>query len=485
MLRGRNVLEILSGGVEGPAVRMEDGVLDGCKEDKEELLKEPTPRIGMEFESEEDAFQFYDEYGRIMGFSIRRDYHTKSKKDGLMINRKFVCHKEGQKEKDKRCHTVIQPRRETRTMCGANLYVSFNRDSTKWEVKKFDDAHNHLLHPECACLMSTQSNLCESQGMSIEIADKYVLGRNKLDAKGSSSEECNVIKDKDDGCKEYKEELLKEHTPRIGMEFESEEDAFQFYDEYGRIMGFSIRRDYHTKSKKDGHMTNRKFVCHKEGQKEKDKRCHTVIQRRRETRTMCGANLYISFNRDSTKWEVKKFDDAHNHLLHPECAYSMSTQSNLCESQDTSIEIADKYVLGRNRLDAKGSSSEECNVIKDKDDPKLVIATRFMNLCPRMINLATRSSEYDATYKLVDETIRDLCTKVDNMIIAFSASSSGDHIDMELDVVDPNLQRAKGHARQKSWHERIAKRKKVASRSPPSQGIEKSQDPASVLNSSS
>ncbi|KAL7258174.1 hypothetical protein ACSBR1_004317 [Camellia fascicularis] len=74
---------------------MEDGAL-------EKLANNSMPCVGMEFDSEEGAYDFYNEYGRIMGFSIRRDYHTKSKKDGIMINRKFVCCKEGEKEKDKR-----------------------------------------------------------------------------------------------------------------------------------------------------------------------------------------------------------------------------------------------------------------------------------------------------------------------------------------------------------------------------------------------
>lgn len=317
-----------------------------------------------------------------------------------------------------------------------------------------------------------------------------------------------------EGCVEDDEELLKELTPHIGMEFESEEAAFQFYNEYGRIMGFGIRRDYHTKSKKDGLMINRKFVCHREGEKEKDKRCHIVIQPRREMRTKCSANLYISFNRDSKKWEVKKFDDAHNHL--PDCAYLMSTQRNLYKSQGVNVKIADKFFLGRwrldakgcsseerhvtededHRLDAKGCSSEERSIIEDEDDPKLVKgAMRFRDLCPRMINLAARSSEYDEAYKLVDETIRDLCTKVDNMIIASGVSSSGGHMDVGLDVVDPNLQQAKGlkkraialkgHARLKPWHERIAKREKVVSQSHLTQVIEKPQDHGSVHNSSS
>ncbi|KAI8569201.1 hypothetical protein RHMOL_Rhmol02G0260600 [Rhododendron molle] len=75
----------------------------------------------MEFESKEGAFQFYNEYGRIRGFSInytRLPYEKQ--KDGLLINRRFVCRKEGEKEKDKWHRIVLQPRRDTRTKCSAN-----------------------------------------------------------------------------------------------------------------------------------------------------------------------------------------------------------------------------------------------------------------------------------------------------------------------------------------------------------------------------
>ncbi|KAI8555953.1 hypothetical protein RHMOL_Rhmol05G0215500 [Rhododendron molle] len=58
---------------------MEDDGVEGYIEDNEELLNERTPRIGMEFESEEVAFQFYNEYGGIRGFGIRRDYRPYEK----------------------------------------------------------------------------------------------------------------------------------------------------------------------------------------------------------------------------------------------------------------------------------------------------------------------------------------------------------------------------------------------------------------------
>ncbi|KAL7258368.1 hypothetical protein ACSBR1_004485 [Camellia fascicularis] len=69
---------------------MEVDGLETVIEDNDMLLKEHTPSLETEFELEEIAYQFYNEYGRIMGFSIRWDFHTKSKKDSTMVNRKFV-----------------------------------------------------------------------------------------------------------------------------------------------------------------------------------------------------------------------------------------------------------------------------------------------------------------------------------------------------------------------------------------------------------
>ncbi|XP_028108771.1 protein FAR1-RELATED SEQUENCE 5-like [Camellia sinensis] len=144
---------------------MEDSAL-------EKLANNSMPCVGMEFDSEEGAYEFYNEYGRIVGFSIRRDYHTKSKKDGIMINRKFVCCKKGEKEKDKRYITVKHPQHETRTKCNAFMYISFRRDLSKWVLMKFDDNHNYLLHiPQCTHMMPSQRKLCDAQGINVDVAN--------------------------------------------------------------------------------------------------------------------------------------------------------------------------------------------------------------------------------------------------------------------------------------------------------------------------
>ncbi|KAI8538633.1 hypothetical protein RHMOL_Rhmol09G0119500 [Rhododendron molle] len=151
---------------------MEEDRVEGSIEHNEEFVNECTPCIGMEFESEDVAYRIYCEYERILGFCVRKDYISKSKTDGVMINRKFVCSKEGVKRVDKRTPTTSLGRLETRTNCKAFLYISLDRASLKWTVKRFDETHNHLLHiPETVQMMRNQRGLTESQGITVEIAE--------------------------------------------------------------------------------------------------------------------------------------------------------------------------------------------------------------------------------------------------------------------------------------------------------------------------
>ncbi|XP_028122699.1 protein FAR1-RELATED SEQUENCE 5-like [Camellia sinensis] len=57
----------------------------------------------------------------------------------------------------------------------------------------------------------------------------------------------------------------------LGMEFDSEQSAYEFYNSYGGRVGFSIRKEYAHKSK-TSEITSRTFVCSKEGLRKYDKR---------------------------------------------------------------------------------------------------------------------------------------------------------------------------------------------------------------------
>lgn len=66
-------------------------------------------------------------------------------------------------------------------------------------------------------------------------------------------------------------EITVDYTPKLEMEFESEEAAHTFYNMYAQRMGFGIRRDYLNRIKKDGVLTPRRFSCCKKGERGHDK----------------------------------------------------------------------------------------------------------------------------------------------------------------------------------------------------------------------
>uniref|UniRef100_A0A803NHF8 Protein FAR1-RELATED SEQUENCE n=1 Tax=Cannabis sativa TaxID=3483 RepID=A0A803NHF8_CANSA len=112
----------------------------------------------MEFESEEAAKAFYNSYARRVGFSTRVSSSRRSRRDGAIIQRQFVCAKEGFRnlnEKRTKDREIKRPRTITRVGCKASLSVKM-QNSGKWVVSGFVREHNHELVPpdQVHCLRS-------------------------------------------------------------------------------------------------------------------------------------------------------------------------------------------------------------------------------------------------------------------------------------------------------------------------------------------
>ncbi|CAJ2633481.1 protein FAR1-RELATED SEQUENCE 5-like [Trifolium pratense] len=117
------------------------------------------PSEGMEFESEEAAKAFYNSYARRVGFSTRVSSSRRSRRDGAIIQRQFVCAKEGFRnlnEKRTKDREIKRPRTVTRVGCKASLSVKMHDSSGKWIVSGFVREHNHELVPpdQVHCLRS-------------------------------------------------------------------------------------------------------------------------------------------------------------------------------------------------------------------------------------------------------------------------------------------------------------------------------------------
>jgi hypothetical protein len=121
-------------------------------------LLDLEPYESMEFESEEAAKAFYNSYARRVGFSTRVSSSRRSRRDGAIIQRQFVCAKEGFRnlnEKRTKDREIKRPRVITRVGCKASLSVKM-QDSGKWVVSGFVRGHNHELVPldQVHCLRS-------------------------------------------------------------------------------------------------------------------------------------------------------------------------------------------------------------------------------------------------------------------------------------------------------------------------------------------
>ncbi|KAL0341074.1 UNVERIFIED_CONTAM: protein FAR-RED IMPAIRED RESPONSE 1 [Sesamum radiatum] len=112
------------------------GVHSSCSS-KHEVLK-----LGTEFESDEQAYRFYNKYAELVGFSVRKDWVNRSKVHGRVMSRKFTCSRQGHRKKDKRDVNVKKHRKETRTGCLAHMVVT-RQPNGKYLVTQFEAEHNH------------------------------------------------------------------------------------------------------------------------------------------------------------------------------------------------------------------------------------------------------------------------------------------------------------------------------------------------------
>ncbi|XP_061344477.1 protein FAR1-RELATED SEQUENCE 3-like isoform X2 [Gastrolobium bilobum] len=89
------------------------------------------PYVGMEFDSEDVAKTFYDEYARRMGFMTKVGPRSRSKADGANMYREFVCGREGLKKR-------------FNDSCDAMIRIEL-KGHNKWILTKFVKEHGHSM----------------------------------------------------------------------------------------------------------------------------------------------------------------------------------------------------------------------------------------------------------------------------------------------------------------------------------------------------
>ncbi|KAL7213068.1 hypothetical protein ACSBR2_015720 [Camellia fascicularis] len=111
------------------------------------------PKKEMTFESKKGTYDFYNAYGRRMGFTIRREYCKKNKFTKQIISKNFVCNKEGFRKVDKRDPLTKTSRAETRT-----------------------EKHNHkLVSLDCAHMLPSQRKILANKAIELDLASESGL----------------------------------------------------------------------------------------------------------------------------------------------------------------------------------------------------------------------------------------------------------------------------------------------------------------------
>lgn len=107
------------------------------------------PYVGMAFPSLDDARDFYYDYAKCMGFTIRTNRIRHSLKNMAIIGRDFVCSREGFRaaKHTLRKDRILPPRPITREGCKAMIRLAVREG--KWVVTKFEREHNHKLMTHC------------------------------------------------------------------------------------------------------------------------------------------------------------------------------------------------------------------------------------------------------------------------------------------------------------------------------------------------
>lgn len=104
------------------------------------------PYVGMEFESEDAAKEFYEDYARRAGFIMRIGQCRRSHVEKRILSRRLCCNKQGGRSLKARdqVRSVRRPQPTTGEGCKAMMLVKLKK-SGKWVITRVVKHHTHPL----------------------------------------------------------------------------------------------------------------------------------------------------------------------------------------------------------------------------------------------------------------------------------------------------------------------------------------------------
>ncbi|XP_023641623.1 protein FAR-RED ELONGATED HYPOCOTYL 3 isoform X2 [Capsella rubella] len=159
------------------------------------------PLNGMEFESHGEAYSFYQEYSRAIGFNTAIQNSRRSKTTREFIDAKFACSRYGTKREYDKSFNRPRARQSkqdpenmagrrtcAKTDCKASMHVK-RRPDGKWVIHSFVREHNHELLPAQAVSEQTRKIYA---AMAKQFAEYKTVISLKSDSKSSFEKGRNI-----------------------------------------------------------------------------------------------------------------------------------------------------------------------------------------------------------------------------------------------------------------------------------------------------
>lgn len=195
------------------------------------------------------------------------------------------------------------------------------------------------------------------QGIALNVVDTIDASKNR-EGQVSSSSRRDVAGIEGDSFE-----------PHDGIEFDSHEAAYSFYQEYAKSMGFTTSIKNSRRSKKTKEFIDAKFACSRYGVTPESESGGS--RRPSVKKTDCKASMHVKKKRDG-KWYIHEFIKEHNHELLPALAYHFRIHRNVKLAEKNNIDIL-HAVSERTRkmyveMSRQTSASQKCCLSKNEFD---------------------------------------------------------------------------------------------------------------------
>ncbi|KAF5466788.1 hypothetical protein F2P56_016685 [Juglans regia] len=174
-------------------------------------------------------------------------------------------------------------------------------------------------------LFETEDNDHEGNDFENECEQLFEIEGNDLE----TDRDDTAIVDGQNGISERKEYP----PPVVGMEFESYDDAYNFYNCYAKELGFAIRVKSSWTKRNSKEKRGAVLCCNCEG----FKTIKEANSRRKETRTGCLAMIRLRLV-ESNRWRVDEVKLEHNHSFDPERAQNSKSHKKMVTGDKRKLE---------------------------------------------------------------------------------------------------------------------------------------------------